>query len=87
MSKKKGIKCVWPNEIAIQDILDIIETDSSIYPSAERLAKLAISQHEEIERLKKEASEWKAFYFEAQDKLNNTREGLLNALRESGEPK
>ena len=45
------------------------------------------AQHEEIERLKKEASEWKAFYFETMEKLTDTREGRLNALRESGEPK
>ena len=76
--------------ITIDEVRAWIRGDSKeiLFDFALRAADLSISQHEEIERLKrhrdelvssydllfKEAKEWKAFYFEALDKLNNAYE-------------
>lgn len=49
-------------------------------PTLRDVCDLAISQHEEIERLKKEASEWKAFYFEALEKLKIVSVELYDAF-------
>jgi len=50
------------------------------------ILNLAISQNEEIERLKQEAKEWKAFYFEALDKLNNAYERAAQEADQGDDP-
>lgn len=77
--------------ITIEEVKVWVSGEPKYNPDfALKTAYLAISQHEEIERLKKEASEWKAFYFEALEKLKivsvELDDALIRALK-AGEPK
>lgn len=65
----------------IEDVLSIKSQSSLVFETTiVSVCDFAISQDEEIERLRRERDEWKEKYL-------STREGRLNSLRESGEPK